>query len=72
MQGPTRIVRAELRRHPAGRELVVFFEGVEDDVLETRFERLNFAILELRSEVLKELLAEKGWVAISTDSKPVC
>ena len=64
MQGPARIVAAELRRHPAGRELVVFFEGAADDILETRFERLDFAVLERRADALKELLAEKGWVPL--------
>jgi hypothetical protein len=64
MQGPARIVAAELRRHPAGRELVVFFEGVADDILETRFERLDFAVLERRAEALKDLLAGKGWVPL--------
>ena len=64
MQGPARIVTAELRRHPAGRELVVFFEGAADDILETRFERLNFAVLERRAGALQALLAEKGWVSL--------
>ena len=64
MQGPARIVAAELRRHPAGRELVVFFEGAADDILETRFERLDFAVLERRAQALKDLLSEKGWVPL--------
>jgi hypothetical protein len=62
MQGPSRIIAARVERHPFGRELVVVFEGRgRDDVLETRYERVNFSMLEQRAEELRELLAGKGW-----------
>jgi len=61
LQGPSRIIVAAVHRHPAGRELIVRFESGQDDVLETRFERVDFAVLERRAEALRELLLAKGW-----------
>ena len=67
MQGPSRVIVARIERHPAGRELIVAFGGVDDDVLETRFERFDFAKLERRAEELRQLLLAKGWVATRSD-----
>jgi len=65
MQGPSRIIAARIERHPFGRELVIVFEGgVEDDVIETRFERVKDSVLEQRAEELRELLAAKGWAEL--------
>jgi hypothetical protein len=65
MQGPSRIIAARIERHPFGRELVIAFEaGVEDDVIETRFERASDSLLEQRAEELRELLAAKGWTEL--------
>jgi hypothetical protein len=62
MQGPSRIIAARIERHPFGRELVIAFEGAgSDDVLETRYERVNFSMLEQRAEELRALLEGKGW-----------
>jgi hypothetical protein len=44
--------------------LIVSFEGIEDGMIETRFERTNFPALERRAEELRELLAAKGWVEV--------
>ena len=53
---------ARVERHPFGRELVIAFEGPgRDDVLETRYERVNFSLLEQRADELRELLAGKDW-----------
>jgi hypothetical protein len=70
MQGPSKVVCAQIRRHPAGRELVVFFEGAADDVLETQFARLNFAVLDRRAEELRQLLNEKGWAPLAAARQP--
>jgi hypothetical protein len=64
MQGPSRLIVAEIHRHPVGRELVVTFGGDDADVLETRFERLNFSALERRADELRAVLLEKGWVEV--------
>jgi hypothetical protein len=64
MQGPSRVIVARIERHPVGRELIVAFDGVEDDVIETRFERFEFAKLERRAEELRELLLQKQWVDV--------
>jgi hypothetical protein len=64
MQGPSKVIAARIDRHPAGRELIVSFEGIEDGMIETRFERTNFPALERRAEELRELLAAKGWVEV--------
>ena len=66
MQGPSRVVAAALHRHPAGRELIVYFEGDGDDVLETRVERVDFAALERRAGELRNLLAVKVWVELKS------
>jgi hypothetical protein len=63
MQGPSKIMVARIERHPFGRELIVAFED-GDDVIETRFERVNFSVLEQRGEKLREVLAGKGWTAL--------
>jgi hypothetical protein len=74
MQGPSRVITAEIHRHPAGRELVVSFDGLPDDVLETRFERLDFSALDRRADELRATLAGKGWVdlreALAADRTP--
>ena len=64
MQGPSRVMTARIERHPCGRELVIAFEGGDDDVIETRFERVSFAALERRADELHDLLAAKGWTSI--------
>jgi hypothetical protein len=65
MQGPSRIIAARIERHPFGRELVIAFEGnAEEDVLETRFERVTDSVLESRADQLRELLTAKGWSEI--------
>lgn len=64
MQGPSRFIVAEIHRHPVGRELVVSFGGNGDDVLETRFERLDFSALDRRADELRAMLLEKGWVEV--------
>jgi hypothetical protein len=64
LQGPSRVIVARIERHPAGLELIIAFDGREDDVIETRFERFDFAPLEMRAEALRQLLQDKGWVAI--------
>jgi hypothetical protein len=64
MQGPSRVIVARIERHPAGLELIIAFDASEDDVIETRFERFECAPLERRAEALRQLLQEKGWVAI--------
>ena len=64
MQGPSRIIAARIERHPFGRELVIAFEGVAEDVIETRFERSQLSILEQRADELRELLVAKGWSAL--------
>src|SRR3954447_18439204 len=64
MQGPSRIIAARIERHPFGRELVIAFEGVAEDVIETRFERSQLSILEQRADELRELLVTKGWSAL--------
>jgi hypothetical protein len=61
MQGPSRILVAALRRHPVGHELMVGFEDDADDILETRFERLDPGRLQKRADELRQLLAERGW-----------
>lgn len=66
MQGPSKVIVARIERHPVGRELIVAFEGVEGDVIETRFARENFPTLERRAEELRELLAAKGWTPTRT------
>lgn len=65
LQGPTKVVAASLYRHPAGVELVVYFEPEsEEDVLETRLSRFDVGELEARAEELKGLLRDKGWRAL--------
>jgi len=65
MQGPSRVIVARIDRHPLGRELIVAFEGgADEDLLETRFERFDYATLERRGEQLRELLESKGWAAL--------
>jgi hypothetical protein len=66
MQGPSRLIVAEIHRHPVGRELVVSFGRNGDDVLETRFERFDFSALERRADELRAMLLEKGWVDVLT------
>jgi hypothetical protein len=66
MQGPSRVIVARIERHPFGRELIVAFED-GDDVIETRFERVNFSVLEQRGTELRELLLEKGWTDVRTN-----
>jgi hypothetical protein len=63
MQGPSKVMVARIERHPFGRELIVAFEA-GDDVVETRFERVNFSLLEQRGNELRELLLEKGWTDV--------
>ena len=65
MQGPARILTARIERHPFGRELVIAFEAAGgDDVIETRFERVNYCALTERADALRDMLAAKGWVAV--------
>src|SRR5689334_6077400 len=68
MQAPSRIIGARIERHPFGRELVIRFEDVADDVIETRFERAGTAALEQRAAEVRELLVAKGWSDILTDA----
>jgi hypothetical protein len=64
MREPSRTIVAEIHRHPAGRELVVTFEGVPDDVLETKFEHLDFLVLIRRAEDLRTTLETRGWLEL--------
>jgi hypothetical protein len=64
MQGPSRVLIARIERHPFGRELVIAFDGAGGDVIETRFERVDFPRLEQRAEELRQLLVAKGWTEI--------
>ena len=66
MQGPSRIIAARIERHPFGRELVIFFEGYAEDVIEARFEWAKESVLEQHADQLRELLATKGWSEIRT------
>ena len=66
LQGPSRIIAARIERHPFGRELIIAFEGARDDMLETRFERVNFSALDQRAEELRTLLVAKGWAELRT------
>ena len=62
MQGPRRVVAAAIYSRPVGWELRVYFEPEDrGDVLETRVERSDVAVLEKRAESLAEILREKGW-----------
>jgi hypothetical protein len=64
MQGPSRVMTARIERHPCGRELVIAFDG-DDSLIETRFERLNFALLERRADEWRDLLTRKGWTEMA-------
>ena len=70
MRGPTRIVRADVFTHVAGWELVVSFEGREDDVLRTQVEKVDVAVLEQRANQLRDVLREKGWLDAPISDAP--
>jgi hypothetical protein len=59
MQAPTRVIAARIERHLFGRELVIAFEA-GDDMMETRFERVNFAVLDQRAEELGNCWQGRG------------
>jgi hypothetical protein len=42
--------------------VIAFEDG--DDVIETRFERVNFAVLDQRAEELREVLITKDWTEL--------
>ena len=61
LQGPTKVVAAALYRHPAGTELVIYFEPESaEDSLKTRFSRFDVRELQERAQALKGILREKG------------
>jgi hypothetical protein len=62
MQGTTRIVIAAIDSHLAGWELVVGFEGREEDVLHTQAERVDVAVLERKAAEMRDALIAKGWI----------
>ena len=62
MQGPDSVMATALYKHPAGRELRVYFEPIEHgDVLQTEVAEHDFSVLERQAEVLRAILSEQGW-----------
>jgi hypothetical protein len=62
MQGTIRIVTAEMiYSHVPGWQLVVGFEGREDDVLQTQVERVDVAVLERKAAEMRNASIAKGW-----------
>ena len=65
MQGPTRAIVARIERHPFGRELAMAFAD-GDDVIQSRSERANFAVMEQRARRRAAGAGAEGWTALIT------
>lgn len=71
MQGPRSVVVAALYEHPVGRELRVFFEDSEDNVLHTQVGTVD--ALEAKAAKLRAVMLEQGWLPpIEHRLPPVC
>ena len=68
--GPRSVVVAALYEHSVGRELRMFFEGREDDILHTQLGTLP--ALEGKAAQLRSVLLEQGWLPVSHQEPPVC
>jgi hypothetical protein len=70
MQGPRSIVVAAIYEHHVGRELRVYFEDNEDNVLHTQVGAVP--TLEAKATQLRAVRLEQGWLPISHEVPPVC
>ena len=63
MQGPRSVVVAAIYEHPIGRELRVYFEDSEDNVLHTQVGAMS--ALEAKAAQLRTVMLEQGWMPLS-------